>query len=333
MKFAVSNEQRQFATSLRDLLSEADTPAAIRAWADGRHEPGVKLWRGLSDLGVAGLLVPERFDGLEADAADAVVAFEALGYHCVPGPIVETAVVVPAVLSALVDDGAAERWLPRIAAGQSFATVLAPPHVPLALDADVADFLLCLRGAVIEESPGVETDVIRSVDAARRLFRTRGDALPLAEDVTVAKRAFDLGVLAVAAQLLGAGRWLLDAANSYAQQRFQYGKPIGQYQAIKHLLADVVTKLELARPLLYGAAVAVQASSGTVSRDVSAAKAAAGEAAYLAARTALQVHGAIGYTAEHNLGLWLTKIRALTGSWGGASFHRKRVLDELQNRG
>jgi alkylation response protein AidB-like acyl-CoA dehydrogenase len=109
---------------------------------------------------------------------------------------------------------------------------------------------------------------------------------------------------------------------AYAGQRKQYGRAIGEYQAIKHLLADVVTRLELARPLLYGAAVAGE----TLARDVSAAKVMAGDAALLAARTALQVHGAIGYTAEHDLGLRLTKVRALAGAWGTGSFHRARVL-------
>src|SRR5699024_2797035 len=113
------------------------------------------------------------------------------------------------------------------------------------------------------------------------------------------------------------------------KQREQYGKPIGQNQAVKHLLADVAARLEMSRPLLYGAAVALGDGEATASRDVSAAKVAAGRAAYLAARTALQVHGAIAYTAEHDLGLWLTKVRALLGVWGDATFHRARVLDAV----
>jgi hypothetical protein len=159
------------------------------------------------------------------------------------------------------------------------------------------------------------------VDPARRLFHVHGEPRPIAGGAV--DRAFDLGVLAVTAQLLGAGRRLLDTATEYARQRHQYGKPIGQYQAVKHLLADVVTRLELARPLAYGAAVTA------APRDVSAAKVAAGEAAYLAARVALQVHGAVGYTAEHDLALWLTKVRALVGAWGDPTVHRRRLLAAL----
>lgn len=299
MRFAVSVEQQRFADSLHDLLSGMDTPAVVRAWAGGQSEPGRKLWRRLGDLGVPALLVPERFGGLDATPADLVVAFEVLGYHAVPGPIVESVAVAPSLLD---DEG-----LARLATGDLLATVVAPPFVPLALDADVA--VLLGDGSVGERVP--------SVDAARRLFRVTG--LP----ATVPEPAFDLGVLAVSAQLLGLGRWLLDASVTHAKQRSQYGRVIGQFQAIKHLLADVATQLELARPLIHGAAVTMHA------RDVSAAKVAAGQAAYLAARTALQVHGAVGYTAEHDLGLWFTKVRALVGAWGGASYHRRRVLGSL----
>jgi alkylation response protein AidB-like acyl-CoA dehydrogenase len=311
MKFQLSPEQRQFSASLHDLLGGADTAAVARAWAAGSPERGLKLLRALADLGVPALLVDEDHGGLGGSAVDLVVAFEALGYHAVPGPLVETAAVAPAVLTG-------DR-LTALAGGDLLATVVAPPEVPLALDADVSGVVLDLNEG---EVSGVGTELVPSVDPARRLFRITGTTRPTAADPV----AFDRGVLAVSAQLLGAGQWLLDASVAYAKQRSQYGRAIGEYQAVKHLLADVVTQLELARPLLYGAAVA----GDTFARDVSAAKVMAGDAAYLAARTALQVHGAIGYTAEHDLGLRLTKVRALAGAWGTGSFHRARVLAGLR---
>ena len=110
----------------------------------------------------------------------------------------------------------------------------------------------------------------------------------------------------------------------YAKQRRQFGREIGSYQAVKHALADVRIALDFARPLVLGAAVL-----GAGARDVSAAKVAAGDAAHLASRVALQVHGAIGYTREYDLFLWITKVRALVGTWGTPSFHRARVLEAL----
>ncbi|PXY34008.1 acyl-CoA dehydrogenase family protein [Prauserella flavalba] len=307
MRFAPTAEQRQFAASLHDLLAGADTPATVRAWGDGRHEPGLKIWRDLADLGLPALLVPERDGGLGGSATDLVVAFEVLGYHAVPGPLAESVAVAPSL--------APRESLPALASGELLATVAQPPLVPYALDADVAGLVLRVHDGAVERT-GADGEPVRSLDAARRLFPVRaGEVLG-----TAPAEAFELGVLAVSAQLTGAGRWLLGQASAYAKQREQYGRAIGSFQAVKHLLADVATRLELARPLAHGAAVTMTA------RDVSAAKVAAGEAAYLAARTALQVHGAIGYTAEHDLGLWLTRVRALTGAWGGAAWHRARVL-------
>ncbi|SKV66476.1 Probable acyl-CoA dehydrogenase FadE [Mycobacteroides abscessus subsp. massiliense] len=115
----------------------------------------------------------------------------------------------------------------------------------------------------------------------------------------------------------------------YAKQRSQFGRPIGSYQAVKHKLADVHIALELARPLVYGAALALADESPTAARDVSAAKVAAGKAAYLAARSSLQTHGAIGFTAEYDLSLWILKVRALTAAWGTPEWHRARVLEAL----
>jgi alkylation response protein AidB-like acyl-CoA dehydrogenase len=114
--------------------------------------------------------------------------------------------------------------------------------------------------------------------------------------------------------------------------RTQFGRPVGAFQAVKHKLADVAIGLEFARPLLYAAATALGpgesgAGESTVARDVSAAKVACADAAHRAARTALQVHGAIGYTEEHDVSLWLLKIQALISTWGTPSQHRARVLD------
>jgi hypothetical protein len=95
-------------------------------------------------------------------------------------------------------------------------------------------------------------------------------------------------------------------------------------------LADVRVALDFARPLVYVAALSLQSGSPDGARDVSAAKVATGDAAYAAARTALQVHGAIGYTAEYDLGLWITKVRALLTAWGHPALHRARVLEALK---
>ncbi len=184
-------------------------------------------------------------------------------------------------------------------------TVAVAEVAPYALDADVARLL-----------HGVAGEQHLSVDTTRRLFSVDTPA-------TYDDTALDRATLAASAPLLGGGERLLADSVEYVKQRKQYGRTIGSYQAIKHQLADVRIALDFARPLVLGAALTA------ASRDVSAAKVAAGDAAYLASRVALQVHGAIGYTAEFDLGLWINRVRALVGAWGTSSYHRGRIAERL----
>ncbi|TWS21292.1 acyl-CoA dehydrogenase [Tsukamurella asaccharolytica] len=333
MRFAPSQENEAFAESLDDLLSGAGVVAAARAWADGDSGPGRKVWAALADLGVTGLAIAEEHGGVGGDAVDLAVAFQALGYHGVPGPVVESIAVLPALLG----EAAPLRALAEGAIG----TVALPPRTPFLLDADAADlrFVVGSDGAVAEAG-APSSGPLGSVDRTRRLFPV--ELNDVSEEETpggtlqnIVQSAEGAGAFAVAGQLLGAGRRLLDDTVEYAKARAQYGKAIGEYQAIKHLLADVATRLELAAPLLSGAAVALTGGDSRgvdldPVRDVAAARVAAADAAYLAARTALQVHGAIGYTAEYDLGLWITKVRALQSAWGTQAEHRATVLDAIR---
>jgi alkylation response protein AidB-like acyl-CoA dehydrogenase len=317
MRFALATEQHDFAASIDAAMAAADVPGAVRAWAAGDTTPGRKVWQRLAELGVTALAVPEEFDGLGAHPIDLVVACERLGRWCVPGPVAESIAVAPVLLAG--DDRSA-----RIAAGDLIATVAMPPAVPRAVDADFAGLvLLADAGAVSDALVGAQC---RSVDPSRRLYETSAAGPPRAADVA---QAYEFGVLATAAQLIGAGQAMLDASVEYAKQRTQFGRVIGGYQAIKHKLADVHIAVDLARPLLYGAALSLAEGSVDTARDVSAAKAAASDAALLAARTALQTHGAIGYTAEHDLSQWLLRVQALRCAWGDPASHRRRVLENL----
>lgn len=182
-------------------------------------------------------------------------------------------------------------------------TAAAPPLAPYAADAQVARLLSGTPGATH-----------RSIDGTRTLTEVTG-AAPFDD------AALDRAVLAAAAQLVGAGERVLADSVTYVKQRKQFGRQIGSYQAIKHQLADVRIALDFARPLVLGAAL------GEV--PASAAKVYAADAANLAARTGLQVHGAIGYTAEFDLSLWLNRVRALVTAWGTPAYHRARVLESI----
>jgi Acyl-CoA dehydrogenase, C-terminal domain len=213
--------------------------------------------------------------------------------------------------------------LPGIASGETMVTLAMPPLAPFALDADVADVVLLAEGDEVHVATATG-EMHRSLDPARRLFEVSG--------VSVLSRcavdaAFDVGVLACAAQLVGLGRALLEVSVSYAKARHQFGRPIGEFQAVKHHLADALTELEFAQPLVYGAALSYGTEDFT--RDVSAAKVAASEAVYMTAKIALQVHGAIGYTDEYDPSLLIRKARALYSAWGTPAQHRARVIAAL----
>lgn len=302
MRFELTTDQQDFASSLESLLAASDTVGAARAWTEGDHAPGLKLWQRLAEQGLTMLAT-------EASPVEVCVAFEALGRHAVPGPWVESAAYLPVALGREVE---------------GVGTVAVPPHVPSALDADIADEVW-LAGPHGLHSAGVG-DLQVSVDRTRRPFVVRLDtSSPGGSDhSTKLETAFDLAVLATAAQLLGAGERVLADSVTYVKQRKQFGREIGSYQAIKHQLADVRIALDFARPLVFGAAL------DPTPRAVSAAKVACGDAAYLASRVGLQVHGAIGYTQEFDLSIWITKIRALVTAWGTPALHRARILESLQ---
>ncbi len=311
MEFAIDEQQRDFAASIDAALGAADLPAAVRAWSAGDTAPGFKVWEQLANLGVTALIVPERYDGIGASPVDLVVAMERLGHWCVPGPVTESIAVAPILLAD--DQRSAD-----LASGALTATIALPPEVPRAVDADSAGLvLLAGQGCVTVGTPGTRHD---SVDPSRRLYDVTATGDAWSADTG---KAYEFGALATAAQLIGAAEALLAGSVDYAKQRTQFGRVIGSYQAIKHKLADVHIAIELARPLVYGAAVSLQP------RDVSAAKVAAGEAGLLAARSALQTHGAIGFTQEHDLSLLLLRVQALRSAWGTPESHRRRVLEAL----
>ncbi|XVQ14679.1 acyl-CoA dehydrogenase family protein [Spirillospora sp. CA-255316] len=327
MKFVLDAEQRLFGETLHKLLSEAATADAVRAWAAGDAAPGRALWTSIAGAGVFALAVPEEHGGAGPLPVELVTAMEVIGRHAVPGPVVET--LAAAELLGRLGGPAASEWLPRIAEGDALVSLALPPAMPYALDADTAGLVLTGGGTVRAATTAGDRPVASSLDPARRLFDVvPGEPLASGDAARAAcGAAHDLGALLCAAQQIGLGRALLEVSVGYVKTRRQFGRPIGEFQAIKHHLAGALVGLEFARPLLFGAAL----SYGTpeFGRDVSAAKVAASDASYAIAKTALQVHGAIGYTDEYDPSLWIRKARALRSAWGVPAEHRARVVAAL----
>ncbi|MFE4992932.1 acyl-CoA dehydrogenase family protein [Streptomyces mirabilis] len=315
MRFLLDPQQRAFADSLDAMLTAADTPSVVRDWSRGDHGGGRALWSRIAKVGVFALAVPEAYEGMGPHPVELAVGFVELGRHAVPGPLVET-VAAAALLAELADPVPAGRLLPSLASGEESATLALDGAY--ALDGDAATTRLALAADGLRLAPG-HGPVRASLDPARRLtpLTPGGELLAAAPPVA---HALLWARLATAAQALGVGLALLDRTVAYVRQRTQFGVPVGSFQAVKHRLADAKIALEFARPLLFGAALTMAPA------DVAAAKVTACEAAYATARTALQLHGAIGYTAEYDLSLWLAKARALRTAWGTPAECRAEVL-------
>ncbi|MEW2614371.1 acyl-CoA dehydrogenase family protein [Streptomyces sp. NPDC047880] len=333
MRFLLDDGQREFARTLDGMLGSVGTPGVVRSWATGDHGPGRVLWSRLAQAGVFALAVPEEHEGLGPLPVELAVAFGELGRHAVPGPLVET--VAAGALLGRLGGHTARAWLPQLASGKSVASlcVLTPGGSPYALDADAADAVFVVDGDTVRltQSHG---PVQPSADPARRLARPLGGVvLEQGPSVrTAAAHAADVAALATAAQALGLGRELLERTVEYVRQRTQFGVSVGSFQAVKHRLADTLIALEFAQPLVHAAALALAADEPTAGREVAAAKVTACEAAYGAARTALQLHGAVGYTEELDMSLWIRKARPLRTAWGTPAACRARVLAPRDRR-
>jgi alkylation response protein AidB-like acyl-CoA dehydrogenase len=333
MRFGFDEDQLLLQKTLRDFLASECPVARVRGLWDTETGRSPELWKALADLGVTGLLVPEAQGGMGMDERFLVLLHEEAGRAALAEPLVATSVAVPLLLG-LGSPELCERWRKPIAAGEAIVAVGHPVNAFVS-DAHVAALLLLAHEDEIHAVTPAKVALVRQPvnDPARRVFSVDWSPAP-ATRVARGARARELladalsrGALACAAQLLGVAERLLELAVAYAQQRVQFGQPIGSFQAVKHHLANVKVALEYARPVVYRAAHSVACRDAARAGHVSHAKIAAGEAAALAARTALQVHGAIGYTWEQDLHVWMRRAWSLELAWGSGSFHRERVAE------
>ncbi|WP_326807539.1 acyl-CoA/acyl-ACP dehydrogenase [Streptomyces sp. NBC_01775] len=345
MRFVPDEDHRTYTATVRRLLADAEPVKAARAWAAGEHGPGRELWRTLADTGLTALAMAEEHGGMGWYPPELASAFVEIGRTGAPGPLVESVALAGALSAGLTGtagtSGPAEGergLLERLLSGGTLATVAGPagsyagsagsyagPAGPYAVDAHLAGAVFVLDGDAL--LPARAGEVFTSLDPTRRLVRCEAAPARSRQPVPAdTARLRALATLLTAAQVLGAGRALLEGSVRYAGQRTQFGRPVGSFQAVKHQLADVAIALEFATPLLYGAALTVRGDAAADPRDLPAAKLACTRAAHLASRVALQVHGALGYTGEYDLTLLIRKARALRSAWGTASECEAAVL-------
>ena len=327
MRFAFDEDQLEFAAALRDVLARECGPDVVRAAWDG--SPSTALWTTLTEMGVVGLLAPEADGGLGLADVDLVSLLVEAGRVAAPVPLVDIAAVAIPTLSMF---GTAEQAATVASLADGSRRVALGLLVDRAIIEGVAEadeLLLESADGLHLVAPGdTSLELLDSVDGSRRLARvswTPSAKTLLADPVTAAATALDRAAIATAAELCGLSRTMLDMTVAYVSERKQFGVPVGSYQALKHRLADALLALEFAQPLVWRAAQTVGDAHRDASVHASMAKSAASDAAGVVAEAALQCHGAIGYTVEYDLHLFLKRTWALQRRAGDAAWHRRRV--------
>jgi alkylation response protein AidB-like acyl-CoA dehydrogenase len=266
------------------------------------------------------------------DEIDLVLLLEETGRAGLSEPVISTAAVAVPLLRDQTSKELGEPWLRRVATGEALLAV-GSSVTPFVSDAHVADLLLLPTNGEIHAVAREDAELTYqpSNDPSERIFSVQwapaaGDVVAVGDDARrLQEAALDRGALGCAAQQLGVAQRLVEMTVEYACQRKQFGKPIGSFQAIKHMLANVQVRLEYARPVVYRAAHSVARGSQQRAVDVSMAKSAASDTAQTAAKVALQVHGALGYTWEQDLHIWMRRAWSLECAWGSSAWHRARV--------
>jgi alkylation response protein AidB-like acyl-CoA dehydrogenase len=333
MRFDFTAEQYQLRDAARDFFAGECTPAHVRAMWDDDAGRSPERWRRMAETGFLGVTVPEAHGGLGMSAVELVLLLEEAGYACLPEPLLETVgIAAPLLVEAGTPDQQAE-WLPRIAAGEAIVTVQLAGQATVS-DAHVADLLLVERDGELHALPRERFSATPqpSFDHARRLFAVEvevGEDTRMTGGVEAAARSWDRAVWGTAALLNGVSQRLLDMTVAYVREREQFGRPIGSFQAVKHKLAETLLVVETAKAPAWYAAYASAHDLEDGREAASVAKSYASDAARKANHEALQCHGGIGFTWEHDLHLWLKRGTALTQSYGSARWHRARLADHL----
>jgi alkylation response protein AidB-like acyl-CoA dehydrogenase len=348
--FEFSDDQERLRDSVRRYLADRAPLPYVRAhYDDTAVVDGV--WRGLAELGLTGLLVPEPYGGSGGGMVDLGLPLGEMGRVVYPGPFAASAVGAASLLAALAPHPLADEWLPRIADGTAIAVLAshdargsATPvvqdgsgwsgtvrHVP---DGVAADLLLVALDAdtVLAVTPDAETVAVTplpTVDGSRkfatvRLARATGTTVTgVAEPLAAAT---DRLALAYVLDGVGAAERALELAVDYAKEREQFGQPIGAFQAVQHLCADMLRALELGRAAAYYAAWACDAADPAERhRAVTMARAATADGLYGVGAGAIQIFGGVGYTWEHDVHLFYKRLLTLQHFGGSASDHLQEL--------
>lgn len=367
MDFDLSDDQRALQDAARALLDGRSGPGVVRAVVERDTSVGTgwdrALWAAMVEQGWAAVVVPDELGGLGLGWVEAAVLLEEVGRHVAPAPVLGQVVAGAALAQALAGEEVRHRpggdqvegWLAEVAEGERVAAVAGRPLLAVEADgawrvrgrAEVVPFApsAALVVAPARDAAGHERLVAVAVEPGRfpaepAMDRTRevgwveldGDAAVVLGGPEAVEAHLDRGAVAYAAELLGVAGRALDLAVAYAGDREQFGRPIGSFQAVKHRCADMLVDVEGMRSAVWWAAWCLSADDPDRSVAASTAKAWCSDAGRRVLASALQVHGGIGFTWEHDLHLFLKRGHLDQVAFGDGPAHRARLAAVLRAR-
>jgi len=364
MYFDLNDEQQQIKRTAKEFLASRYKPERIRELSETENGFEDSDWTEMAELGWPGLALPEEHGGQGLGIVELAAVFEEMGFALAPSPLLSNTIAGLALAICGSDEQKSE-FLAPLAAGEKRGTVAlfdadSPAAIGeftmearesdggvvldgekvLVMDAGSADFMLVAtadgRRHIVERGQdGVTVTAEPSIDLTRKVFAVELDGVEVAGERTLPAEQSDyLPVLwracvALSAELTGIAQRTLEMAVDYAQEREQFGRPIGAYQAVSHRCAQMLLETEGARSATYYAAWTADAEPESLPLASSMAKAYASDAGWRVADDSLQVHGGIGFTWEHDLHLWLKRARADAAMLGDAHWHRERVAEAV----
>jgi alkylation response protein AidB-like acyl-CoA dehydrogenase len=350
--FDLSDEQKMLQETVQQFIENECPVTRLRELFDGDQGHDPVLWKGLVELGIAGLLIPDQYGGAGLEMLDLAVVAESMGHGALPGPFFNH-VLAALAIDLAGSDAQKEKWLPKLAAGDALATIAlsdadgdwqpegwrlaagdtlsgSKPMVPFASLADVFVVGVAGSGLVLVEkgAAGLSLESVDGADRSRRLDTLTFSETPcelLPGGVAAAGRVRDAGLILLSADAMGGGQRCLEMSVEYAKTRQQFGVVIGQFQALKHQLANMALSVEPSRGLYWYAAHAFDHVPEEAERTAAVAKAHITDGFMQVARDAIEAHGGIGFTWECDVQMWFKRAMFDRAFLGAPASHRSRA--------
>lgn len=372
MNFDFSDDQKQLRDQARRFLAEKCSPKAVRAVLEGKADYDRDLWKGLAEMGFLGVAIPEEYGGTGAGHLELCVIAEELGRALAPVPFSSTVYLAAEALLLAGSEEQKQKWLPKISSGEAIGTLAlfegtgnpSPAAVKLAVsngtltgtkkpvaDGAIADFAIV---AARTGTSGRETDVslflvdlkaggvtakaLQNVDPSRQqaeLTFVGAKAEPLGaanEGWSILSRVMDRAAVLIAFEQVGGADRALEMGRDYALDRIAFGRQIGSFQAIKHILADMYVSATLARSNSYYGAWALSTDAAELPEAAASARISATQAFQHCAKQNIQVHGGMGFTWEFDCHLYYRRANALALSLGSQSYWEDQLIDRMRQK-